>query len=106
MTMRVFTPTVLSGLIAAIAWPAAQAQTQPAELEQVIVTSQKRKENLQQVPLSVSVVNGETIKENHINDITDLTRAVPNLSFSSQGGAGLSTLELRGVSSQAGSATV
>ena len=114
MPLRRFKPTMLSALIATIAWPAAHAQNaqpaaapaQPAELEQVIVTSQKRKENLKQVPLSVSVVTGEAIQDNHISDVTDLSRAVPNLSFSSQGGAGLSNLEMRGVSSQAGQATV
>jgi iron complex outermembrane recepter protein len=75
-------------------------------LEQVTITAQKRKEDVQKVPLSVSVVSGEALADGHISDITDLTRSVPNLSFSSQAGAGLSTLEIRGVSSQAGSATV
>jgi iron complex outermembrane receptor protein len=110
MCKNLWTPTILSGLIAAISWPGAQAQTapaaQPSELGQVIVTSQKRKENLQQVPLSVSVISGDTIQEGHVSDVTDLTRYVPNVSFSSPGGQGLSTLEIRGVSSQAGSATV
>jgi outer membrane receptor protein involved in Fe transport len=111
MRKKLWKPTILSGLVAAIGWPAAQAQTTPApsqssQLDLVIVTSQKRKENLKEVPLSVSVVSGDAIQENHISDVGDLTRAVPNLSYSSQGGAGLSTLELRGVSSQAGAATV
>ncbi|MEJ6021439.1 TonB-dependent receptor [Ramlibacter sp. PS4R-6] len=108
MRIQRFQPTVLAGLIAAIAWPAARAQNAPqvTEFEQVIVTSQKRKENVQQVPLSVSVISGETLQENRVNDVSDLSRAVPNLSYSSQAGAGLSTLEIRGVSSQAGSATV
>ena len=109
---------VLSAIaLACIATLDAHAQQAPAPaeaasapkavtLEQVVVTSQKRKEDVRKVPLSVSVVSGESILENHINDITDLTRSVPNLSFSSQAGAGLSNLEMRGVSSQAGSATV
>jgi iron complex outermembrane receptor protein len=86
----------------------ANAASAPAAttLDQVVITAQKRKEDVRKVPLSVSVVSGDAIQENHINDITDLTRSVPNLSFSSQAGAGLSTLEIRGVSSQAGSATV
>ena len=74
--------------------------------EQVVVTSQKRREDVRKVPLSVSVISGDAIQENHVNDLTDLTRSVPNVSFSSQAGAGLSTIEIRGISSQAGSATV
>ena len=112
------TPAALSAVtfacLAAMQTHAQQAPA-PAEaasapkgttLETVIITSQKRKEDVRKVPLSVSVVSGEALQDNHINDVTDLTRSVPNLSFSSQAGAGLSTLEIRGVSSQAGSATV
>jgi len=85
---------------------AASAPKATTTLETVVVTSQKRREDVQKVPLSVSVLGGDAIKENHVTDLTDLTRAVPNVSFSSQAGAGLSTIEVRGVSSQAGSATV
>ena len=85
---------------------AASAAPKSSTLDAIVITAQKRKEDVRKVPLSVSVVSGEAIQENHINDVTDLSRSVPNLSFSSQAGAGLSTLEIRGVSSQAGSATV
>ena len=84
----------------------AASAARPTTLNQVVITAQKRKEDVRKVPLSVSVVSGEAMQDNHINDITDLTRSVPNLSFSTQAGAGLGTLEIRGVSSQAGSATV
>jgi len=111
-------PAVLSVVtLACLAALDARAQQAPAPaeaasapktstLESVTITAQKRKEDPRKVPLSVSVVTGDAIQEGHINDVTDLTRSVPNLSFSSQAGAGLSTLEIRGVSSQAGSATV
>ncbi len=86
--------------------PAAASAPPSATLDAVTITAQKRKEDVRKVPLSVSVVSGDAIQDNHISDLTDLSRAVPNLSFSSQGGAGLGTFEMRGVSSQAGSATV
>src|SRR5438552_3897737 len=109
MSKSHFAPAVLSGLACIVA-SGAQAQQasapQAVVLEQVVVTSQKRREDVRKVPLSISVLSGEALQENHITDITDLTRNVPNVSFSSQGGAGLSTIEIRGVSSQAGSATV
>jgi len=111
-------PAVLSAIgFACLTALDARAQQAPAPaeaasapksttLDAVVITAQKRKEDVRKVPLSVSVVSGDAIQENHINDVTDLSRSVPNLSFSSQAGAGLSTLEIRGVSSQAGSATV
>ncbi|MDE2300874.1 MAG: TonB-dependent receptor, partial [Burkholderiales bacterium] len=60
----------------------AASAVRPTTLNQVVITAQKRKEDVRKVPLSVSVVSGEAIQDNHINDITDLTRSVPNLSFS------------------------
>jgi outer membrane receptor protein involved in Fe transport len=103
----------LAGLLAGgasfLACSAAMAQTAPPaapKVEEITVTSQKRSENVRKVPLSVSVLSGKLIKADHITNFADLTRAVPNLSFSSQAGEGLSTLEIRGISSQAGQATV
>jgi outer membrane receptor protein involved in Fe transport len=78
----------------------------PTELEKVVVTSQKRKEDARKVPLSVSAIRGEALQANQVLDFTDLSRQVPNVSFSSQGGPGLNNIEIRGVSSFAGSATV
>src|SRR5439155_8340171 len=82
---KLFAPALLSGLISAIVWPVVQAQTAPAPadaasapravtLDQVMVTSQKRKEDVRKVPLSISVLSGDALQDNHINDFTDLTR--------------------------------
>jgi outer membrane receptor protein involved in Fe transport len=100
---------LLAGCASFLAYTAAMAQTAPPsapKVEEITVTSQKRSENVRKVPLSVSVLSGQLIKADHITNFADLTRAVPNLSFSSQAGEGLSTLEIRGISSQAGQATV
>ena len=80
-----------------------------ASLDAVVVSATKRKEDAAKIPLSVTVLSGEALGEQHISSIADLTRAVPNLSFSGGaqgGGSGLSNIELRGISSQAGSSTV
>jgi iron complex outermembrane recepter protein len=77
-----------------------------ADLEPIIVTASKRSEDVREVPVSISVVRGEDLQALHIADFTDLSQSVPDLSFTSQGGPGLSTLELRGISSAAGSSTV
>src|SRR5689334_20716737 len=84
----------------------AQAASAPDDTQQVLVTAQKRKEDIRKVPLAVSVISGEQLQDNQIKDVTDISRNVPNVSFSTQAGAGLATIEIRGVSSQAGTATV
>ena len=78
------------------------------QIETVTVTAQKRKEDASKIPLSISVLSGDELAGQHIVDMSDLTRSLPNISFSgaSGSGAGLSNIEIRGVSSSAGSSTV
>ena len=50
-------------------------------LEEVVVTAQKRVESLQDVPLTVTVVDGKTLQQFAINNVTDLANSVPGLAF-------------------------
>ncbi len=47
-------------------------------LEEVTVTAQKREESLMDVPISISAVNGEKIKDANIQRFEELTAYVPN----------------------------
>ena len=91
--------------------PGAERAAQSEQIEVVTVTAQKRKEDPNKVAMSISAVSGASLQAQHVNDFTDLTRAVPNISFtaaSGNGGAGpgTSNIEIRGISSAAGAATV
>jgi iron complex outermembrane receptor protein len=99
--------TALDGDSPAKAKPAALSD----QIEVVKVTAQKRKEDPNKVAMSISAVSGAQLQAEHVNDFTDLTRVVPNISFtaaSGNGGAGpgTSNIEVRGISSAAGAATV
>jgi len=96
--------SALAQAAAAAASPAASAPSN--EIARVVITAQKRKEDIRDVPLSVSVMSGEQLQAQQITTVEDLTRNIPNISFTTQGGPGLGTVEIRGVSSQAGAATV
>ena len=96
--------TALAQAAATAAAPAASAASN--DIARVVITAQKRKEDIRDVPLSVSVLSGEQLQAQQISTVEDLTRNVPNISFTTQGGPGLGTVEIRGVSSQAGAATV
>ena len=98
--------TALAQAAAAAASPTAAASAPGPEIAHVVITAQKRKEDIKDVPVSVSVLSGEQLQAQQISTVEDLTRNIPNISFSSQGGPGLGTVEIRGVSSQAGAATV
>jgi iron complex outermembrane receptor protein len=93
----------LAGLCGGVC--AAEAGADNAELAEIVVTAQKTSEVASKIPISISAVSAAQLSEEHITDYSDLSRAVPNVSFTNFGGAGQSNIEMRGVSSQAGSAT-
>lgn len=100
--------TVLACSLAAIS---AQALADSDKIEVVTVTAQKRKEDPNKVAMSISAISGNALQAQQVDDFTDLTRAVPNISFTAatgNGGAGpgTSNIEIRGISSAAGQATV
>ena len=63
------------GVIALSLGGLAQAQ----ELEVVTVTAQKREQSLQEVPISISVVDNTLVKNNIVRDVFDLQVLVPAL---------------------------
>ena len=73
------------------------AQAQQMQLEEVIVTAQKRTENLQDVPISIIAISGEKINDFAIIDLQELTTYVPNVTINN--GAGTPNLFIRGVGS-------
>ena len=75
----------------------ASAQDPDLRLEEMIVTSQKRVETLQDVPVSVSAITGEKLEDAGIETIEDLTAFMPNIHFTE---TGLSTqVRVRGIGS-------
>lgn len=67
-------------------------------LEQIIVTAQKRQENLQEVPLSITALGTAKLEELHVSDFDDYAKFLPSLSYTSFG-PGFSRVFFRGVSS-------
>jgi iron complex outermembrane receptor protein len=51
---------------------AAEANAEASPLAEVIVTAQKRSENLQKTPISISVLNGQDLKNRHVESLVDL----------------------------------
>ena len=72
--------TALLGLAAALAAPA-PAQDLGAALEEIVVTARKREENLQDVPVSISVLTGDLIQEAGILNQYDLYELTPGISY-------------------------
>lgn len=50
-----------------------------ATIDEIVVTARRREENLQDVPVAVTVVSGESLREMGILDVRDLAFTVPSL---------------------------
>jgi outer membrane receptor protein involved in Fe transport len=90
---------------AASATPAYQSDE--GALQEVVVSAQKRVEDLKDVPISISAVSGAELQANRIENYEDVARDIPGVNFNSLAGTeGTTNIEIRGVSSTSGSATV
>ena len=67
-------------------------------VEEIVVTSQKRTENLQDVPVSITAFGTQQLEELRVEDFDDYAKFLPSLSYQS-GGPGFSRVFFRGVSS-------
>src|SRR5512144_1370001 len=50
-------------------------------LEEIVVTAQKREQNLQNVPIAITAFTAETLKDKGVGDIGQLTRFAPNVNL-------------------------
>jgi outer membrane receptor protein involved in Fe transport len=67
------------------------------EIGELIVTANKREENIQNVAMSVQAVDSKLIKQLNINNFADLVQFMPNVGFQSQA-PNATTIYMRGVS--------
>jgi outer membrane receptor protein involved in Fe transport len=59
----------------------AQDATQAGGLEEIVVTAQKRAENVQDVPIAISAFTASTLKERAVGDVSQLSSLSPNVNF-------------------------
>jgi iron complex outermembrane receptor protein len=76
----------------------ALAQTSSAELEEIVVTAQKRSENLQDVPISIQALGSERLESLQVNDTVDYVKFMPSVTAPT-GAPGFSNFYMRGVAS-------
>lgn len=78
------------------------ASDQTAQLEEVVVTAQRRSQNLQKVPVSVSALSENDLEMAGIASGNDLGKAVPSLEINH--GTGAALIFLRGIGNSVSSA--
>ena len=75
-----------------------------AEVEALIVTAQKREEDIQDVPIAISAFTQEDLERSQIAGGPDLMTQIPNMTFTKTNFASYS-IQIRGIGTQAISAT-
>ena len=69
----------------------------PEMLREVIVTAQRRSENIQNVPIAIQAITGRTLQELNVQTFSDFVKYVPNVTFSNLG-PGQGDIFMRGLS--------
>ena len=81
-------------------------QAAPEQLQEIVVTAQKRESTVQSTPLSITALTGQDLVDRGLTDIASIVQSVPGVSMRTSG-PGQTELEIRGLTSSGGnSATV
>ena len=91
----------VGGMATASAEDQAEQQAQQSRIDEVIVTAQKREQRLLDVPISISVISDKDMKLLGIDNMTDLSYYVPNLTVT-EDSPGDQQIKIRGVSNDTG----
>jgi iron complex outermembrane receptor protein len=78
--------------------PAAAQAEQSDGLEDVVVTARRREENLQDTPISVTALSGETLDALNVQDLQRISNFTPGLQISSLPGSAGVSVAIRGIS--------
>jgi len=100
-------------LLALVASAGAHAQdaTKPdadnsATLGTIIVTAEKRSEDIQQVPMSIGVIDASTLDNLHATSLSDYAGYLPGFTVINNGSPGQASLGVRGISPLSAGSTV
>jgi iron complex outermembrane recepter protein len=96
------TAPIASAILSCLPAAARADDTSAAEtggLEEVVVTAQKRTENIQDVPISIQAFGTEKLEQMNVSSFDDYAKMIPSLSFQSQHGPASEHSYMRGIAS-------
>ena len=94
--------TTLSMLLAStglsIAMPALAQDAADEDSDVIVVTAQKREQNLQDVPIAINAIGNEKLDQLQVSELQDVVKFLPSVTIQ-QGGPGFAQVYFRGVAS-------
>src|SRR6202045_3743570 len=89
---------ILSGSAAGFAHAATATDAEASDsIQEITVTAQRRSENIQNVPITIQALTGETLTQLHVQTFDDYVKYLPNVSAKTNG-PGQSVTYMRGLS--------
>lgn len=79
------------------AQPADEGAASSGALSEVVVTAQRRSENIQDVPIAIQALTGETLQQLNVSSFDEFIKYLPNVTASSAG-PGQAQIFMRGLS--------
>jgi hypothetical protein len=73
----------------------AQSDINTDQLQEIVVTAQRRAEDLQRVPIAITAISNDTLTAQNLTNLQDLSNVVPGLDIGNNTGFGL--IFIRGV---------
>lgn len=83
------------------ATPSSDADSASDAIQEITVTAQRRTENMQDVPITIQAMTGETLKQLNVTTLDDFIKYLPNVTQQTNG-PGQSNIFMRGLSVGAG----
>ncbi len=77
---------------------AAATEADSEGIQEITVTAQRRTESIQDVPITIQALSGDTLQQLHVTTFDDLLKYTPNVTFSGNG-PGTGNIFIRGLSS-------
>ncbi|HUA26773.1 MAG TPA: TonB-dependent receptor [Steroidobacteraceae bacterium] len=73
------------------------AADENTELAEIVVTAQKRMENMQRVPIAVTVISAETLEKANVSEFADLAKFAPSMTMTVADQPANSSIIIRGI---------
>lgn len=98
-TLALGATSILTAVPALAQEQATDAGARGGGLEEIVVTAQKREENLQKVPVAVTALSSDALASARVANIRNLSGLAPSLQVTAQGQQSIPLLSIRGISS-------
>ncbi|MCQ3934943.1 MAG: hypothetical protein DPW23_08670, partial [Gammaproteobacteria bacterium] len=77
-----------------------------SQIEEIVVTTRKKEENLQDVPIAVSAITADQIERQGVADLSDVVKSSPSVQFDRAFGPSDTRITIRGLSNTRGRSNV